>query len=76
MRHYHRTRSHVQTGKISGVRLCGSIVIVLLRTDRFTTPVFFDWRQFQHLLDGENCRPDQLIGRPASFDGQSLTLLD
>lgn len=76
MREYHRRKTQVQTGEISGVRNCGTIVIVLLRIGPLTTPVFFDHRQFQCLLDGEHCRPDQLIGRSASFDGEALRLLD
>jgi len=71
------TRSNCeQRGEITAIRDCGTIIIVLLRTDQWTTPVFFDHRSFGSLLAGEECGAEQLIGRRASFDGRTLHFLD
>jgi hypothetical protein len=35
-----------------------------------------DHRAFQHLLEGEACGPDELIGRCVSYDGDLVTFLD
>jgi hypothetical protein len=35
-----------------------------------------DRRVFRHLVKGEACEPDELIGRSASFVGDLVTPLD
>jgi hypothetical protein len=77
VRRHHRHEVVTQSGIIAEVQDCGTIVIVHLKTENgWLTPVFFDHRSFRWLLDGEGCGPEELIGRPASFDGESLHLFD
>ena len=66
------------TGTIIGVRDCGgSIVIVFLDgQDGQVLPVVYDHRMFRHLLEGEGCEPDEVMGRQVSYDGDSLVFLD
>lgn len=65
----------VETGTITGVEDHGTIVIVsLLVREGWSKPVFFDHRAFRWLLDAEGCPADELVGRSASFDGETLTL--
>ena len=62
------------TGTITDVVNHGTIVVVFLTTDDDgVVPVHFDHRPFRWLLDVEQCTPDQLIGRSASFDGEVLS---
>jgi hypothetical protein len=64
------------TGTIAGLRDYGSLVLVFLDADDGRViPVPMDHRAFQHLLEGEACGPDELIGRSVSFNGD-LTFLD
>jgi hypothetical protein len=65
------------TGTIAGLRDCGSLVLVFLDTeDGRVIPVPMDHRAFRHLLDGEACEPDALIGRSVSFHEDLLAFLD
>ena len=65
------------TGTVAGLRDYGSLVLVLLDTDDGRViPVPLDHRAFQQLLQGEQCGPDELIGRIVSFDGDLVTFLD
>ena len=65
------------TGTIAGLRDCGSLVLVFLDTeDGRVIPVPMDHRAFRHLLDGEGCESDELVGRSVSFDGDLLAFLD
>jgi hypothetical protein len=51
------------TGTIAGLRDYGSLVLVFLDADDGRViPVPMDHRAFQHLLEGEACGPDKLIG--------------
>ena len=60
-------------GTILDVTDCGSIVIVYLGTDEGRVlPIMFDHRAFCWLLDGEGCCAEELVGRSASYDGESL----
>ena len=64
------------TGTIAGLRDYRSLVLVFLDADDGRViPVPMDRRAFQHLLEGEACGPDELIGRSVSFNGD-LTFLD
>jgi hypothetical protein len=65
-----------ESGTISSVEDHGTIIVVMLQAGLDLTPVYFDHRCFQHLLDGEGCSVDELIGRPASFDGEALSFPD
>lgn len=77
MRRRHRHEVVTQTGTITGVHDCGTIVIVHLKTERgWVTPVFFDHGQFRRLLEGERCGPERLVGRRATYEGENLRLLD
>ena len=61
---------------IAGVRDCGSLVLVFLDgEDGRIIPVAMDHRAFRHLLEGEGCEPDELMGRSVSFDGDLVTFL-
>jgi hypothetical protein len=72
-----RTSSPIQIGTIAGIEDCGTIVIVRLRTPKgWTTPAFFDHRQFSHMVDAEGCAANELIGREAMYDGSNFTLVD
>jgi len=65
------------TGTIAGLRDCGTLVLVFLDAeDGRVIPVPMDHRAFRHLLDGEACEPDELIGRTVSFDGDLVAFLD
>jgi hypothetical protein len=62
-------------GTIQAIQDHGSVVIVCLKTDeRRVVPVYFDYRPFGWLLDGEGCSAEDLVGRTASYDGTSLSL--
>ena len=51
-------------GTIADLRDYGSIVLVFLDAeDGRVIPMPMDHRAFQHLLEGEGCRPDELVGR-------------
>ena len=64
------------TGTIAGLRDYGSLVLLFLDADDGrVVAVPMDHRAFQHLLEGEACGPDELIGRSVSFNGD-LTFLD
>jgi hypothetical protein len=65
------------TGSILGVRDCGTLVVVFLNTDDGrTVPLPMEQRAFRCLLEGEGCRPDQLVGRRIKYDGSSILFLD
>ena len=65
------------TATIAGVRDYGSLVLVFLDTeDGRVIPVPMDHRAFQHLLEGEACGPDELIGRSVEYDGDLVVFLD
>ncbi len=77
MRRHRHHEVVTQTGTIAGVHDCGTIVIVHLKTEQgWIAPAFFDHRQFRRLLEGEGCGPEELVGRPASYDGADFRLLD
>ena len=62
------------SGTIDRIENCGTIVMVILRTAQgFLTPVFFDHSPFRWMLEAEDCGVNDLIGRQASFDGQTMT---
>lgn len=65
------------TGTVARIDNCGSIVVISLLTKRRAQfPVYFEHRMFQHLLDGEGCSADDLIGRRASLTDDTLVFLD
>ena len=65
------------TGTIAGVRDYGSIVVLFLDAEEGRViPVVMGHRAFRHLLEGEGCEPDELIGRSVSFDGNLVAFLD
>jgi len=51
------------------------VLVFLDADDGRVVPVPMDHRAFQHLLEGEACGPDELIGRSVFFNGD-LTFLD
>jgi hypothetical protein len=70
------TDNHI-TGTILAVRECVSLVLVYLSTDDGrTVPIPVDHRTFGWLLEAEGCRPDQLVGRRISYDGDRIRFLD
>ena len=61
------------TGTILDVQDHGTIVIVYLDAEEHrVVPIYFDHRPFGWLLDGEGCGAEELIGRTAIYDGESL----
>ena len=65
------------TGTIAGLRDFGTLVLVFLDAeDGRVIPVPMESRAFRHLLEGEACEPDELIGRSVSFDGDLVAFLD
>ena len=65
------------TGTIAGLRDRGTLVLVFLDAeDGRVIPVPMDHRAFRHLLEGQACEPDALIGRTVSFDGDLVAFLD
>ena len=70
-------RNETITGTIIGLRDCGTLIIILVDAgDGRTLPIPMCHRAFRHLLDGEACEPDALIGRTVSFDGDLVAFLD
>ena len=65
------------SGTISSVENHGSIVVVWLDLgDGTSEPVYMDHRAFGWLVEGEDCEPDDLIGRPVCYDGEMIEFLD
>jgi hypothetical protein len=65
------------TGTIADLRDYGTLILVFLDADDGRViPVPMESRAFRHLLEGEACEPDELIGRNVSFDGDLVTFLD
>jgi hypothetical protein len=65
------------TGMIDNVGNSGTIVVVFLRADDDgVVPVYFDHRSFRWLLEAEQCTPEELVGRPAAFDGEIIHFMD
>jgi hypothetical protein len=63
------------TGTILDVQDHGTIVILTLDShDGRIVPIYFDHRPFGWLLEGEGCSADDLVGRSASYDGESIFL--
>lgn len=65
-------------GTINSVHDHGSIVIVRLDLeDGESRPAYMDHRAFGWLVEGEGMESqDDLIGRPVSFDGDTIEFLD
>ena len=65
-------------GTISSVEDHGSIVIVWLDLeDGGSEPVYMDHRAFGWLVEGEGIEsPDDLIGRPVFYNGETIEFLD
>jgi len=64
------------TGTVAGLREYGGLVLLFLDADDGRViPVPIERRAFGHVLEGEGCGPDELIGRSVSYDGD-LTFLD
>jgi hypothetical protein len=64
------TNNETITGSVIAVRDCGSRVLVFLDTDNERTiPIPLEGRAFLWLLDGEDCQPDELVGRRIRFNG-------
>lgn len=64
-------------GTISSVDDHGSIVIFWLGLeDGGKQPVYMDHRAFDWMIDGEGIEsPDELIGRPVVYNGESFEFL-
>lgn len=72
-----RPASVTQSGTITNVRDCGTVVLVIVRTkDELMSPVAFDHRSFRHLLEAEGCTAADLMGRKVKTDGLSMVMLD
>lgn len=70
-------RSTTTTGEITGIRDCGTIILVNAKADdggSFIIP--FDHSPFRWLLEGEGCGAADLIGRQIEYDGETLFFLD
>jgi hypothetical protein len=63
------------TGEIFDVQDHGSIVLVFLLADDDQRVVLipFDHRPFGWLLQSEGCEASDLIGRRASYDGETIS---
>ena len=71
------TKNQPITGSVIGVRDCGTLVVVFVGTDdERTVPVVLEHRAFRWLLEGEDCRPGELVGRRISYDGNRILFLD
>jgi hypothetical protein len=69
-------KSDLLTGTIADVVDHGSIVQLILVVEGRLVPVHFDHRPFRWLLEGEQCGPQELIGRVVQYDGESVEFLD
>ena len=71
------TNNETIAGSIIAVRECGSLVLVFLDTDDGRTiPIPLERRALLWLLDGEDCQPDELVGRRIRFGSKSIRFLD
>jgi hypothetical protein len=71
------TDSQPIIGSILAVRDCGTLVLVFVETDDDrTVPVLIDHRAYHGLLEAGDCRPDELVGRRISYDGNRIQFLD
>ena len=71
------TKNQPITGSVIGVRDCGTLVVVFVSTDdERTVPVPVEHRAFRWLLEGEDSRPDELVGCRISYDGSRILFLD
>lgn len=67
-------QTKITTGEIFNVEDHGSIVLVfLLADDQRVVLVPFDHRPFGWLCDAEGCGASDLIGRRASYDGETIS---
>jgi hypothetical protein len=65
------------TGKVIGIQDCGTLAILFLDAEKGrTVPIPMDHRAFQHLLEGEGCNSEELVGRRVSYDGDFLVFLN
>ena len=65
------------TGTIADLRDYGSLVLVFLDAgDGRVMPVPLDHRALVHLLEGQACQADELVGRSVAFAGDLVTFLD
>lgn len=66
------------TGEIFNVEDHGSIVLVFLLADDDQRVILipFDHRPFAWLCDGEGCEAADLIGRRASYNGETINFLN
>jgi hypothetical protein len=65
------------TGTVSGLRDCGTLVILFLDgEDGRVIPVLIERRGFCHLLEGEACGPDALIGRSVAWDNNLVSFIE
>jgi hypothetical protein len=65
------------TGEVIEIRSYGSIVLVFLdEGDGNLSPIPFDHRAFQCVLDGEVCSVNDLVGRRVSYDGDRLQIVE
>lgn len=65
-------------GTISSVESHGSIVIIWIGPeDGGSEPIYLDHRAFGWLVEGEGVEcPDDLIGRPVLYNGETINFLD
>jgi len=70
------TGNETITGKVIGIRDCGTLVLVFLDTeDGRTVPIPIDHHAFQHLLAGEGCDSIDLIGRRVAYNGDLVSFI-
>lgn len=70
-------QTKITAGEIYDVQDHGSIVLVFLLADNHQVILIpFDHRPFSWLLEGEGCTANDLIGRQASYDGETITMLN
>jgi hypothetical protein len=67
----------METGEVSQVLDCGTIILVVLQAEQGRpVPIPFDRRMFRTLLDGEGLSANELLGRRASYDGDTFRVSD
>jgi hypothetical protein len=61
---------------VSYLRPSKLVLVYVSTDDGRTVPVPLEYRALGWLLEGEGCRPDELVGRRIRCDGDRIRFLD
>jgi hypothetical protein len=70
-------RPSLPIGEVTSVADYGTIVVLWVTSaEGQTVPVYFDHRPFRWLLDAERCTAGELVGRHATYHGDTIRFVD